>query len=91
MPQERISTYEIENPRQRYSLIDYRRLMPLLQVRNIQDLQQTCQSRVEENIKSGNNTRKRKWTESIAVGSKGFEWGDVRAERALRIWIDLIH
>ena len=63
---------EIQNPRERYSLIDYRRLISLLQVRNIQDLQKACQSRVEENLTSGNDGRKRKWTESIAVGSKGF-------------------
>ena len=63
---------EIQNPRQRYPLIDYRRLMSLLQVRNIQDLQETCQIRVEENLTSGNDSRKSKWTESIAVGSKRF-------------------
>lgn len=63
---------EIQNPRQRYSLIDYSQLASLLQVRNIQDLQETFQARVEENLASENHDRDRKWTESIAVGSKEF-------------------
>ncbi len=46
--------------------------MSLLQVRNIQDLLETCQRRVEEELASENRDRDRKWTESIAVGCKEF-------------------
>ena len=63
---------EIQNPKQRYSLIDYSRLISLLQVRNIHDLQEACQRRVEESLDSENHGRDRKWSESVAVGGKDF-------------------
>ena len=63
---------EIQNPRQRYSLIDYQRLIPLLQMKDIEDLQASCQNRVDEAIAIMDRTRDSKWTESIAVGSEGF-------------------
>jgi hypothetical protein len=63
---------EIQNPRQRYSLIDYQRLIPLLQMKDIEDLQASCKNRVDEAIAVMDRTRDSKWTESIAVGSEGF-------------------
>ena len=63
---------EIQNPRQRYSLIDYQRLIPLLQMKDFEDLQSSCKQRVDELITGMNQTRDGKWTESIAVGSEGF-------------------
>ena len=63
---------EIQNPRQRYSLIDYRRLIPLLQLKDIGELQESCKRRVEEELATRNHSRDIKWTESIAVGSRGF-------------------
>ena len=63
---------EIQNPRQRYSLIDYQRLLSLLQMKEISDLQESCKKRVEQNLITANQSRDRKWTESIAVGSKVF-------------------
>jgi putative transposase len=63
---------EIQNPRRRYSLIDYQRLIPLLQMKDIEDLQASCKKRVDEAIVGTNQTRVSKWTESIAVGSERF-------------------
>jgi len=63
---------EIQNPRHRYALIDYNRLMPLLQMKDIGELQASCRKRVEEELTARNQTRDSKWTESIAVGSKVF-------------------
>ena len=63
---------EIQNPRQRYSIIDYQRLIPLLQMKDIEDLQASCKGRVEEAINGMDQNRDSKWTESIAVGSERF-------------------
>jgi REP element-mobilizing transposase RayT len=63
---------EIQNPRQRYSLIDYNRLIPLLQMKDIGELQESCRMRVEQNLATENQSRDNKWTESIAVGRKAF-------------------
>ncbi len=63
---------EIQTPRQRYSLIDYYRLIPLLQMKDIGELQESCRKRVEENLATRDQSRDSKWTESIAVGSKVF-------------------
>ena len=64
--------HEIQNPRQRYSLIDYNRLIPLLQMKDIGELQESCRKRVEQNMATENQSRDNKWTESIAVGRKAF-------------------
>ena len=63
---------EIQNPRQRYSLIDFKRLIPLLQMKDMGELQQSCRKRVEEDLATRNRSRDSKWTESIAVGNKVF-------------------
>jgi putative transposase len=63
---------EIQNPRQRYSLIDYHRLTPLLHMKDIGELQESCRERVEEDLATRNQSRDSRWTESIAVGSKVF-------------------
>jgi hypothetical protein len=63
--------HEIQNPRQRYSLIDYQRLISLLQMKDIGELQEVCRKRVEEKVSKGGqlrDSRDSKWTESIAVG-----------------------
>lgn len=63
---------EIQNPRQKYSLIDYNRLIPLLQMKDIVELQESCRKRVEDDLATRNQSRDSKWSESIAVGSKAF-------------------
>ena len=63
---------EIQNPRQRYSLIDYRRVISLLQMEDLDDLQASCRKRIEQNLATRNQSRDSKWTEAIAVGSRSF-------------------
>ncbi len=63
---------EIQMPRQRYSLIDYKSLMDLLSIENIDNLKKSHRCWVEEYIEKNNNERESTWTESIAVGSKEF-------------------
>jgi putative transposase len=63
---------EIQEPRQRYALIDYKSLMDLLEVKTLNDLKRFHKRWVEESIRSGRPVRDGKWTESVAVGSKSF-------------------
>ncbi len=66
---------EIQKPRQRYSLIDYGRLIPLLQMRSMEALQGVCRKMVEERSTETDRStdlRESRWTESIAVGNKKF-------------------
>ena len=59
-------------------LIDYQRLIPLLQMRDIEELQESCRRRVERHLASNNQARESKWTESIAVGNKTFIEATIR-------------
>ena len=63
---------EIQNPRQRYAIIDYQRLISLLQMKDLEDLQESCTKRIEQALLSGQHQRESKWSESIAVGNKLF-------------------
>ena len=63
---------EIQNPRKRYALIDYQRLVPFLQMRGLESLQESCRNRIEEALVSREHVRERKWSESIAVGNRSF-------------------
>ena len=63
---------EIQNPPQRYTMIDYEKLMHLLQLNSYEDLKYFCKSRVNEAISEIHKLRDSKWTESIAVGSENF-------------------
>ena len=63
---------EIQKPRQRYALIDYRRLMELMHVGSTNDLRESHKKWVEKSLRSENHFRESKWTGSIAVGSKQF-------------------
>lgn len=63
---------EIQGNRQRYSIIDYKRLMNLLHIENINNLKSYHSKWIEKSIETKIFERERKWTESIAVGSKSF-------------------
>jgi hypothetical protein len=63
---------EIQNPKQRYSIIDYEKLMILLHKKDIEDLQTSCSERVETRLSQGLPLRDRKWSKSVAVGAKTF-------------------
>ena len=66
---------ELQNPRERYAIIDYKRLMDLLHISTIDDLRNSHKKWVEEILKTQNHVRESKWSQSIAVGSKGFVEG----------------
>ena len=63
---------EIQHPSKRYGLIDTARVIALLQMRDLEELQEARKNWIEEALKAENHGRKSKWTEGIAVGSKGF-------------------
>ena len=64
---------EIQNPRQRYSLIDDDGLMSLLDIKNRDGLKRIYKGWVEEVLgKESSRNRQPRWTESIAVGSESF-------------------
>ena len=63
---------EIQKPKERYGIIDYRTLIALLHMRNIEELQESHMSWIAEELSSKSLNRESKWTESIAVGSEHF-------------------
>jgi len=66
---------EIQKPRERYALIDYKRLMELLHISTVDELRNSHKKWVEEILKTKNYVRESKWSQSIAVGSKSFVEG----------------
>ncbi|MBW2202492.1 MAG: transposase, partial [Deltaproteobacteria bacterium] len=58
---------EIQKPRQRYALIDYKRLMDLLHISTVDDLRNSHKKWVEEILKTQNYVRESKWSQSIAA------------------------
>jgi len=66
---------EIQKPRERYALIDYKRLMDLLQIPTVNHLRNSHKKWVEEILKTKNQVKESKWSQSIAVGSKRFVEG----------------
>ncbi len=64
--------HEIQQPRERYRLIDHQRLAELLRIDSRDDLRRHHKSWVEKSLRSANHVRESKWTESIAVGSRAF-------------------
>ncbi len=63
---------EIQNPKQRYSLINRQKLTALLGIKDNDQLSEYHRNWVEEVLKDGSNKRDAKWTESLAVGDKEF-------------------
>lgn len=63
---------EIQEPRERYGLIDYKGLRNLLGFRSMYNLAEGYCGWVEETLKEGSHFRDEKWTESVAVGSEKF-------------------
>ena len=64
--------YEIENPKQRYSIIDYNALLDVLGFDSTSQLQRVQAEWVEEALSRDSLMREPKWTESIAVGDEDF-------------------
>ncbi len=63
---------EIQNPPQRYCLIDIEELMGLINVRDTGELKEAYRSWVEEALEGSGHERRPEWTESIAVGGEAF-------------------
>ena len=63
---------EIQNPRKRKGIIDFDRLMGLLDFENYDDLKDTHSRWVDSEIQNDSRNKENKWTQSIAVGSKTF-------------------
>jgi putative transposase len=63
---------EIQNPPQRYALIDRQRLMGLLGIADTEGFREVYKGWVEEVLARGSHVREAKWSESIAVGSRSF-------------------
>ncbi len=65
--------HEIQNPRKRYSLIDYDGLIDLFRIRSREEFKKAYQAWVAEALDKENyRERDSRWTECIAVGSEGF-------------------
>jgi putative transposase len=63
---------EIQNPRKRKGIIDFERLMGLLGFENYDDLKEAHYKWVDSEIQTTKSGKEKKWTQSIAVGSKTF-------------------
>jgi len=63
---------EIQNPRKRYALINYKKLTELLQSRSVEDFKDTYNGWIEEGLRIDRHVRDSKWTRSVAVGGKEF-------------------
>jgi len=63
---------EIQNPRKRYAVINYSRLIQLLNINTVEDLKTSHGGWIEEALENDGYARENQWTESVAVGSKGF-------------------
>ena len=63
---------EIQNPRQRYALINYKRLMQLLNIQTVEELKKSHSGWIEEALRNNSSIRESRWVKSVAVGSKEF-------------------
>lgn len=62
----------IVTPQKRYRLTDNKKLLELMNIREIEQFRETYRNWVDASIMQGNVTRQPQWTESIAVGNKGY-------------------
>jgi putative transposase len=63
---------EIQNPRKRYALINYQRLMQLLNIQTVEELKKSHSGWIEEALRNNSSVRESKWVKSVSVGSKEF-------------------
>ena len=63
---------EIQNPNRRYGIIDHKKLVELLNAGTEDKLKEQHIGWIEEALRTNNNQREARWTESIAVGSREF-------------------
>jgi hypothetical protein len=63
---------EIQNPRQRYSLVDHSGLIDLSNMGSMDELRKTYRDWVQEVLEKQGRERQPQWTESIAIGAETF-------------------
>ena len=63
---------EIQNPKKRYVLINYKKLAELLHSRSIEHFKDTYNRWIEVTLRVKRHVRDNKWTQSVAVGGKEF-------------------
>jgi putative transposase len=63
---------EIQNPKKRYAIINYKRLTELFGIDSLTLLKDIHGKWIEESLKSDKLVREKKWSQSIAVGSKEY-------------------
>ena len=59
---------EIQNPNQRYRMIDRQKLTALLGIKDSDQLTEYHRNWVTEDLKNGTNQRDAKWTRSLGAG-----------------------
>lgn len=64
--------HEIQNPPQRYAVINTKALLELFGVNRYKQYQQLHQGWIEEALKAENNQRMIAWTQNLAVGSEDY-------------------
>jgi len=62
--------HEIQNPRQRYALINYKRLVQLLNIQTADDLKNAHGGWIKEALRKQGQVRESQWTKSVAVAVK---------------------
>lgn len=59
---------EIQHPKRRYGIIDYERLMELMGVSSLEQLQQACREQIEEAI------QRKRFERQSQNGAKAWRW-----------------
>ncbi len=63
---------EIQNPRQRYSIVDHEGLMEIFDMKSMDELKKTYGGFMDEALQKQGGERDARWSESVAVGSEAF-------------------
>ena len=74
--------HEIQNPPQRYAVIDKKALLELFSVNDFEQYQQIQKGWIDNALKAKDNQRIPAWTQSLAVGSRDYV-GKVKSALAL--------
>jgi len=63
---------EIQNPKERYAIINYERLAELLGIESLDILKEVHRKWIQESLQKDKMIRDEKWSQSIAVGNKKY-------------------
>lgn len=67
--------HEVQKPRKRYRIIDHKNLARLLGMSDIEQVSEMHQKWIDEELDNDTHEREMHWTQSLAVGSRGFVEG----------------